>query len=221
MRVEKDPLQLPNLEAMLGAQTEARTGTMGTTPGPAGAEEKVAAREITSENNPATSWREQMLRERGERIAMNTPERKLEVNQIEGYHLHWFVTSNIPRAIRAWYEFVLPHEVELNDRSIGGRDPGVGSHDLGGGGRVTQIAGIGADGKPEELVLMKCRNELYFEDQRKIADRNLSIIKQIFHKKAPQPIRATEVGETERDYDMRYTREAVIDMSNGRFVKEA
>lgn len=217
---ERDPLQLPNLEAMVGAQTEARVGMAEPAKGPPSAEEKTAATEIRAENNPSLNWRERMERERGPRIAMNTPERRLETHPIEGYHQHWFLSSNIPKAIQAWYEFVTPEEARVNDRSIGGRAPGVSSEDLGGGAaQVSQIGGVGQDGRPEYLVLMKIRNELYFEDQRKIAERNLSIIKQIFHKRAP--LRATELNESDGDYDMRYTREALLDMSNGRFVNRA
>lgn len=175
------------------------------------AEEKATA-EITPENNPAGGHREKMLAERGARIAMNAPSRRLEVPPIEGYHLHWFLERNIPKALAAWYEFVTPDEAPTVDRSIGGRTAGHTSEDLG-GSRISQIGGTNEMGQPEQLVLMKIKQEYFFEDQRRIAERNLSIISQIFNKKTP--VMAPQ--ENEKDYSLRYTREAVIDMSNGRF----
>ena len=62
---------------------------------------------------------------------------------------------------------------------------------------------------------MKIRQEWYHDEQRILAERNYSILVQIFRHKLP--IRAE--GEKHSDYDKRYTREAVIDMSAGRFVK--
>lgn len=176
------------------------------------------AGEITALNNPAESIvdaRERMLKERGERLSLNAPDRRLEVPPIPGYHLHWFLERNIHKALAGWYEFVTPDEVpSTTDRSIGGRSKGAASEDLG-GSRVAVVGGVNEQNLPEQLVLMKIRQEWYFDEQRKIADRNLSIIKQIFHKKAP----ILEPGELQTDADMRYTREAVIDMSNGRFRK--
>jgi|SRR6185312_13050743 len=186
---------------------------------PKSQEEKQASRSITPENNPAETFDQafqRLLTERGERISMNTPTRKLEVPPIEGYHLHWFAESNIPGALRAWYEFVRPSEMPTMDRLIGGRSPDSSSTDLG-QSQISLIGGTGPTGRPEALVLMKVRKEFYFQDQRKIAQRNLLVLQQIFHKKAP--LRAE--GESEGDYNMRYTREAIFDMSNGRFRPRA
>jgi len=177
--------------------------------------EEQAATQITEDNNPAdelSAARERMLKERGARISLNNPDRRLEVPPLPGYHLHWFLERNIPKAIAAWYEFVTPEESPTADRSIGGRTAGSTSEDLG-GSRIAQIGGTNEMGLPEQLILMKIRQEWYFEDQRKIAERNLSIIQQIFQKKAP--VMAPQ--ESQKDYGLRYTREAVIDMSNGRF----
>jgi len=175
------------------------------------------AEPITPDNNPAdgleaTSGR--LQRERGARVSLSAPNRKLEAVPIPGYHLHWFLERNVPKALRGWYEFVDPKEQPSADRSIGGRTEGTTSEDLG-GGRITQIAGVNESGQPEQLVLMKIRQEYFNDEQQKLADRNLSIIRQIFQKKAP--IKAPE--ESQADYDKRYSREAVIDMTNGRFRK--
>ncbi len=169
--------------------------------------------EITAAKNPAngdTATAFGVTREN--RIAMNTPERKLEVPEIEGFHLHWFLEDNIPKAINAGYEFVRPEEVPTADRSIGGRTEGSTSEDIG-GDRISQVGGRDAAGQPVQLVLMKIRKEWYFDDQRVIAERNKQIVNQIFRRK--QAMKSP--GESPADYDKRYTKEAVIDMSNGRF----
>lgn len=170
--------------------------------------------EVTEANNPANSHEERMKRERGPRLSLNAPTRRLEVPPIPGYHLHWFLERNIPKALQGWYEFVTPEEAPTVDRSIGGRTAGNTSEDLG-GSRVSQVGGVNEQGQPEQLVLMKIREEWYYAEQRKIAERNLLIIQQIFHKKAP--VMAPE--ESSSDYKMRYTKEAVIDLSMGRFKK--
>ena len=179
--------------------------------------EEKEAQAISQDNNPSEpieAYKERMEAERGSRVSLNAPTRRLEVPPIPGYHLHWFLERNVPRALQGWYEFVTPDEVSTADRSIGGRTKGMKSEDLG-GNRVTQIGGVNEQNQPEQLILMKIRQEMYFDEQRKIAQRNLSIIQQIFHKKAP----IMAAGETEADYGKRYTKEAVIDMSNGRFRK--
>lgn len=187
---------------------------------PRSQEEMAAGHSITAENNPSVGGesleetRKRMLVDRGARLSLNAPNRRLEVPPIEGYHQHWFAEYNVHLALAAWYEFVSPKEQPIVDRSIGGRSPGNTSEDLG-GNQVRQIGGMGNNGQPVHLVLMKIRQEFYFDEQRKIAERNLSIINQIFHRKAP--LRAPD--EKLVDYDQRYTREAVIDMSNGRFRK--
>jgi hypothetical protein len=183
-------------------------------PGAPKPREQIVAQPITDKNNPANEHEARMLAERGPRLSLNAPQLNLSVPQIEGYHLHWFLETNVPLAIRGWYEFVNPGEVNIPDKNIGGR-PNTESEDLG-GNRVTQInKGPGADGRPIQFVLMKIRQEWYHDEQRILAERNYSILVQIFRHKLP--IRAE--GEKQTDYDKRYTREAVIDMSAGRFVK--
>lgn len=186
-------------------------GAPAPTPPPQVKEEMLAP---TEEKNPADSPEARMIRERGPRMSLNAPTRRLEVPPLPGYNLHWFLERNIPKALAGWYEFVTPEEVPTVDRSIGGRTQGNTSEDLG-GSRVAQIAGMNEQGQPEQLILMKIREEWFFQEQRKIAERNLAIIQMIFHKKAP--IMAPE--ESQADYGLRYTKEAVIDMSNGRFKK--
>jgi hypothetical protein len=182
-------------------------------PGPRSREE-IEANQITEQTNPANDHEARMLRERGPRLSLNAPSRRLEVPPLEGYHLHWFLERNVPRALAGWYEYVDPKEVPSADRSIGGRTEGASSEDLG-GSRIAQLGGTNERGLLEQLILMKIRQEYYFAEQRKIAERNLSIIQQVFHKKAP----IMEPTESKSDYNQRYTREALLDMATGRSRK--
>jgi hypothetical protein len=193
----------------------AAQGFGGTPPAPKPAPKALPV--ITPDNNPSEGLeevRERLAKERGARVSLSAPNRKLETQPIPGYHQHWFLERNVPKALRGWYEFVRPEDVPTMDRSIGGRTEGTTSEDLG-GARITQIAGVNESGQPEQLVLMKIRQEFFNDEQQKLAERNLSIIRQIFQKKAP--IKAPE--ESQADYDKRYSREAVIDMTAGRFRK--
>lgn len=172
-------------------------------------EKRTAKGGIGPRNNPAELDRERLTRERGDRLSLNAPSLNLEVPALPGYHMHWFLETNVPLALRGWYEFVTTDDkIEIPDKNIGGFVPGVQSEDLG-GNRVTQLnKGPGADGQPIQFVLMKIRQEFYFDEQRKIASRNYAILYQIFKHK----LALAAPGENQGDYDKRYTREAVIDM---------
>lgn len=187
------------------------------------ADQAAAGRDIREGNNPAEApklaesladYKARMIRERGNRTDLTSIDRKLDVPEIEGYHLHWFLEMNIPKALAAWYEFVDPREVPTHDRNIGGRHPHTSTEDLG-GSRVSQIAGLDPDNgnRPVQLILMKVRLEMFHESQKKLVARNRSILLQMFSKK--QPIRSPD--ENDADYGMRYVREAGFNMSNGRF----
>lgn len=178
-----------------------------------------AAMDIQEHNNPAesalsASWTERMERERGPQVPFTALQRRLAVPPIEGFYLHWFLDENIPKAKQAWFDFVDPKEVRTVDRSIGGRTAGTNGEDLG-GARVSQIGGKDENGQAVQLTLMKIPLEFFFRGQRILAERNLAMVQQVFHKKAP----VMSPAENQTDYNQRYTREAVIDMSNGRFRK--
>lgn len=111
------------------------------------------------------------------RIPMSTPQRRLEVTPIVGYHLHWFRDDNIERAINAGYEFVEDREVELNQRGAATSRDISGNADL--GTRVRIVSGMGAQGA-EFLTLMKIKEEFFQEDQKAIENRNASIMSAIF-----------------------------------------
>jgi hypothetical protein len=135
------------------------------------------ASDMLSGANPANNTQEPKGNRRA-RIPMSVVMRKLEAPEIPGYHTHWFKTSNISRALAAYYEFVEDDEVILNQRNPGIDTEVSGNTDL--GSRVSIPAGIGADDKPERLYLMKLAEVYWLEDRAKIDSRNASLMGQIF-----------------------------------------
>lgn len=112
------------------------------------------------------------------RIPMSTPQRKLEVTEIPGYHLHWFRDENINRAVQAGYEFVEDKEVHLNQGNVGTSKDITGNADM--GSRVRVVSGSAADGSAEHLTLMKIRQEWWDEDRKEIDTRNAGVMSAIF-----------------------------------------
>jgi hypothetical protein len=108
------------------------------------------------------------------RIPMSVPVQRLEVPEIPGYHLHWFINSpeRIQRALEGGYEFVEHRDMKINSVGLGGDSALSGNTDM--GSRVSVISGqeIGKDGQPTRLVLMKIRQEWYEEDQKLINSQN-------------------------------------------------
>ena len=98
------------------------------------------------------------------RIPMSVPQLKLEVPEIPGFHLHWFLGSNIHRAQRAGYTFVEDDEVDLVNMGLADDASRSGNTDL--GSRVSAFAGGLVEGTPEpqRLYLMKLPQELRDED---------------------------------------------------------
>jgi hypothetical protein len=135
------------------------------------------ASDILTPNNPANKDVEPK-RNRKNRIPMSVPMRKLEVPEISGYHLHWIKESNIPRALQAFYEFVDFNEVPVNQRGVGTDTEMTGNTDL--GSRVSIAAGVGADNRPERLVLMKLAEEYWLEDRLAIDTRHAQMLEGIF-----------------------------------------
>jgi hypothetical protein len=112
------------------------------------------------------------------RIPMSVPMRKLEAPEIPGYHTHWVKESNVSRALQAWYEFVDEKEVPLNQHGVGTDKSISGNTDL--GSHISIVAGIGANGQPERLILMKLKEEYWLADRKKIDERNAQIMGSIF-----------------------------------------
>lgn len=133
--------------------------------------------EILTKNNPANSTVEP-AGNRAARVPMSVPVRKLEVPEIEGWHLHWIKESNVARARQAWYEFVGFDEVPINQRNVGTDTEMSGNTDL--GSQVSIAAGIGANGQTERLILMKLKEELWLQDRATIDGRNAAVLGSIF-----------------------------------------
>jgi hypothetical protein len=112
------------------------------------------------------------------RIPMSVPVRKLEVPDLPGWHLHWFLEKNVPRAVQAAYEFVDFDELPVNQAGLGTGLQTSGSADL--GGRVRQLSGVSELSHPEYLVLMKLREEYWLEDRAAIDKRNAERLGSIF-----------------------------------------
>jgi len=112
------------------------------------------------------------------RIPMSIPQRKLEVPEISGYHLHWFLDSNVPRAIQGGYEMVRDDEVPLHQFGVGTDKTLSGNADLGTNVRV--FGGRDDQGKAEHLNLMKIKIEWWDEDRKTIEARNASVMAAIF-----------------------------------------
>jgi hypothetical protein len=112
------------------------------------------------------------------RISMSTPTRRLEVPEIAGWHLHWFLENRVPRALQAGYIFVEFDELPVNQRGIANDTTVSGNMDL--GSRVRQIGGRDESGEPEHLVLMKLKEEWWLEDRAAIDEKNARMMSSIF-----------------------------------------
>lgn len=116
------------------------------------------------------------------RVPMSVPQRHLEIPDMPGYHLHWFLTSRVGRALRAGYEYVDPEDVDVNNFDIAGDASASGNSDL--GSRVSVPAAIGGD-SDERLYLMRIRQEWWEQDQEALADTNEGIAKALRGGKGP------------------------------------
>ncbi len=126
---------------------------------------------VAADKNPAN--KQDLKLETKKRIPMSVPQQNLEVSDIPGYHLHWFLTSNVHRAQRAGYTFVtLEDGVDLNNFDLAGKAEDNGSSDLGSAFSVP--AAKGGDSE-ERLYLMKLPLEYWAEDQERLEARNEQI----------------------------------------------
>ena len=111
------------------------------------------------------------------RIPMSVPVQRLEVPDMPGWHLHWFLSTSerLQRAVDGGYEFVDEREVKINNVSLGGDSAISGNTDM--GSRVSIVSGqeVGKDGQPTRLVLMKIKQEWWDEDQKAVEARNTKV----------------------------------------------
>lgn len=113
------------------------------------------------------------------RIPMSAPHQKLAVPDIPGYHLHWHLGKNVPRALQAGYTHVtLDDGVDVANTGIADPKTTVGSTDM--GSNISILAGDSDEGmEPERLYLMKLPQEWWEADQRALLQRNESIAQQL------------------------------------------
>jgi hypothetical protein len=166
------------------------------------------ASEILEPSNPANVAPEPKGN-RKHRVPMSVALRRLEVPEIAGYHLHWIKEANVGRALQAAYEFVGFDEVpQVNQRNPGTDTELSGSTDL--GSHVSFVAGTGADGKPERLILMKLLEEYWREDRAQIDGRNAAVMGSIFRgekildkDQVSSDVEQTRYVDPERTYERR------------------
>jgi len=145
---------------------------------------------------------------------MSVPLRKLEVPDLPGWHLHWFLEKNVPRAIQAAYEFVDFRELPINSTGIGTSLEG-GSADL--GDRVRVLSGVSELSHPEYLVLMKLREEYWLEDRRAIDERNAARMGSIF--RGEKILDSDELKVSSDDQALRYVKTALFNRPTRKVTK--
>lgn len=119
---------------------------------------------------------DQIASGRRKRIPVSSGRRKLEVPEIPGFNLYWFLERNIQAALEGGYEFVDSKETILNQHGPATGREASGNTDL--GSRVS-VGTQGPDGG-ERLYLMKIKLEWFREDQLAIHNRNKQILQSIF-----------------------------------------
>lgn len=133
---------------------------------------------VSPQLNPANdnSIAAQIARGERKRLPVSSGRRKLEVPEIPGFNLYWFLARNVQAALEGGYEFVDAKDTVLIQHNPASASDTSGNTDL--GSRVS-IATTGADGA-ERLYLMKIRLEWYQEDQAAIQAKNMSVLQAIF-----------------------------------------
>lgn len=113
------------------------------------------------------------------RVPMSVPSLRLEVPEIPGYHLHWILDRNIPRAHRAGYSFVEPGEVETNNFDLAGDSAKDGNTDM--GSKISTLAGGVSEEtrQSQRLYLMKLPEEWWQKDQAARDEVNEGVAKQL------------------------------------------
>ena len=164
---------------------------------------EVAKKEVNPANAPAKAVTEGRERKR---IPMSLPRQKLEAPEIEGFHTHWFKTSNVHAALRGGYELVKDDEISLNQFGVGTSTSLSGNSDL--GTNLSIPSGVDSNGKPENLILMKIKMEWWLEDQKAISDRNASVLSSIFTKEEILDNPAGQLNSDEKSH--RYVKTALF-----------
>ena len=137
------------------------------------------------------------------RIPMSLPQLRLEIPEIPGFHLHWFLGKNISRALRAGYQYVDAEEVNAAVTGLADDPSWNGSTDM--GTRVSVIAGGTAEGtnQPERLYLMKLPQEWRDKDVAALEAVNENVAKALRGGNAPA-MNGGNSGETSEDVRRKY-----------------
>jgi hypothetical protein len=138
------------------------------------------------------------------RIPMSIPQRKLEVPELPGYRLYWFLDINVPRALQGGYEHVKDDEIQLNQFSPATDRAISGNADLGTNIRI--YGGVDGRGQAEYLNLMKIKEEWFREDQKVLEQRNAQIMSAIFQN---EEILGSE-RDSREDKSLRYVKTALF-----------
>jgi hypothetical protein len=166
-------------------------------------EVQIDTKAVNPANVPAVAKVERAERMR---VPMSLPRQKLEAPEIQGYHTHWFKTSNVIAAQRGGYELVKDDEISLNQFGVGNDNTLSGNADL--GTNVSIPSGIDGIGKPENLILMKIKMEWWLKDQKTISTRNASVMSSIFTK---EEILDNPAGQLNSDdKSQRYVKQALF-----------
>lgn len=139
------------------------------------------------------------------RIPMSLPQLRLEIPEIPGWHLHWFLGKNVARALRAGYQYVDPEEVNANVTGLADDPSWNGSTDM--GTRVSVIAGGTEEGtaQPERLYLMKLPLEWRRKDEMALEAVNDNVAKAL---RGGQPLPGPgNSGENSEDLRRRYIKQ--------------
>lgn len=164
-----------------------------------------AAQMMTPQTSPAAA-RESRVTEASRR-PLTLPSLTLEVPEIPGYYLYWFLGHQVDRAQEAGYEFVDNDEVTLNNKRVGDSVETSGSSDM--GTRVSVAAGglIKGTAEPQRMYLMKLRQEWREKDLADLEKRNESIAASLRGGMNPSNVNGAAPNETGEDRLKRYLKQ--------------
>lgn len=168
-------------------------------------EKALEARNKMQGSNPAAETAKTAVAAR-QRIPISTPQLKLQVPDIPGFHLYWFkgVPGRLAQAERAGYVFVTPNEVSLNDVSIGGDAKRSGNTDMGNQVSIVEGSEVDASGNAVRLYLMKQPMEFFLEDRKIMQARNNSIADTLTANYKQGSVGGLAPGEQQVDAASRY-----------------
>lgn len=133
------------------------------------------------------------------RIPMSVPQQKLQVDDLPGYHLHWFHDRNIQRALAAGYEFCDDREVIINQKNVATDTTISGNASMG-----TRVQVSAGESTNEHLTLMKLPIEFWREDQAALREKNTSTLSAIFRGEVINQGPNGQSGATDDDRALQY-----------------